>query len=547
MPNSFDHADFATSYHAYNDEANEDKPAIQSLNQHLLVNSITLEDPTIDVSANQSTDRSANGLYIESSTFPRSVVIYESRTLVKLSLPIALGQLARLGMDLTDLAFIGHLDTQSLVAASSAYVWIGATTSVFTQAVTTVVGTLCSQAVGANNKRLASLWLQLSIVGNFVSFFPLALCWWFTAPVLMLIGVEESTAKLGAKFAHMMIASALPRMLFSSLSAFFQAQSSVLPALLVSSIMLFVNIGLNYMLIFGVGSSKGLGFLGSPLATAITSALLLLIYWIVMFPVLKQNEYWCGWEIHNAIKWSRVKVMLSQFWQVAIGIAVEEFQFQTINIFAANMQPVDLAVMSSVLSIFLVLTSTMYGLTSASTVRIGHYLGEGRPFLAKKVATLSFYGSVGVGLMTGILFLALRDYVGLIYSNDEEIRHLTSRVCLLIGPSFVLMSIFYTSNAILDAQARPGMLAVAFLIGGWAVSVPLAWVFGFHLNLGLMGLWYALTVGYFVVICICGPVAYKSDWPKYSEEARQRSETNQNIPQVANDLLLVDEAEDSNL
>lgn len=46
------------------------------------------------------------------------------------------------------------------------------------------------------------------------------------------------------------------------------------------------------------------------------------------------------------------------------------------------------------------------------------------------------------------------------------------------------------------------MIALAFVVGAWCVSVPLAYVFGFVIKLGLVGLWYALTAGYGVVTFI---------------------------------------------
>ena len=54
---------------------------------------------------------------------------------------------------------------------------------------------------------------------------------------------------------------------------------------------------------------------------------------------------------------------------------------------------------------------------------------------------------------------------------------LTEGVCTILAPTYVLMAVIYTAMAVVDAQARPLMSALAFIVGAWGVSVPMAWVF----------------------------------------------------------------------
>jgi Na+-driven multidrug efflux pump len=54
-----------------------------------------------------------------------------------------------------------------------------------------------------------------------------------------------------------------------------QAQGVVIPGLAAVSVAAVVNVGLNRVLIWGVGSWGGLGFQGSPIATSLSCLLLL--------------------------------------------------------------------------------------------------------------------------------------------------------------------------------------------------------------------------------------------------------------------------------
>ena len=154
---------------------------------------------------------------------------------------------------------------------------------------------------------------------------------------------------------------------------------------------------------------------------------------------------------------------------------------------------------------------------------MAHYLGAGRPKAARKTSVISFWCSLAVGFITGAAFVVLRDYIGRVFSDDVEVHRLTSQVCLLLGPVFFLLAALYTAFAVLDAQARPMMQALAMVIGGWGVSVPLAYVFAFPMGDGLIGLWYGMTIGYIVVSLIAGAAAVLSDWRMCSVQAMIRS------------------------
>jgi MATE family multidrug resistance protein len=61
--------------------------------------------------------------------------------------------------------------------------------------------------------------------------------------------------------------SFLPTTIYMALRQYMQAAEIVTPAAIVSGGTVAVNIGLNQLLIWGVGAWPGLGFVGSPVAT----------------------------------------------------------------------------------------------------------------------------------------------------------------------------------------------------------------------------------------------------------------------------------------
>ena len=89
---------------------------------------------------------------------------------------------------------------------------------------------------------------------------------------------------------------------------------------------------------------------------------------------------------------------------------------------------------------------------------------------------VALLASLAVGGFIGLGFVLGRSSIGRIFSSDPKVLELTSQLCWLVGPCYILLSVFFVSIATLQGQGRAIALAVSFLVGGWGVTVPVAWV-----------------------------------------------------------------------
>ena len=448
----------------------------------------------------------------------------EVHTLVAIAYPIALSALCRAAQAMTDISFLGHLSTDYLAGSSAALLWMSLTSAILYRAFGAAVNTLCAQAVGAGNYRLVGVWLQTSLVLSTVATIPLAVSWWFTGDLLRAIGVSAPIADLAATFARYSILSTWPILIYECLARYYQAQKLVMPALVINFAFVFVNVLLNYFFVLGVGGVGGYGYVGSPLATASCRWLLLIVFWLVMHYGLGRKECWFGWT-WECIARHRLKVLfVQQFLPLTLGMAMEELQLEVIALMANSLGEAELATQSAMMTMFVVFSSFSIGIFSATAVRIAHYLGAGRPKAARKTGVLSLYLSLAIGVLTGLAFFVGRSYIGRVFSNDPVVWRLTEQVCTILGPTYVLMAVIYTAMAVVDAQARPMMSALAFIVGAWGVSVPTAYLFGFVMHRGLLGIWCALCSGYTVVGVVLCVACLVSDWRQVSVDAMLRSE-----------------------
>ena len=113
---------------------------------------------------------------------------------LKLFWPTVLTMLVRIGMGITDTAFVGHLQHDSsfptatsvdfLSATSLALTWQGITSIICFNGGPPALSTLAGQAFGARNLPLMGTWLHLSLLYSLVAAVPVAVSWWFTSDVL---------------------------------------------------------------------------------------------------------------------------------------------------------------------------------------------------------------------------------------------------------------------------------------------------------------------------------------------------------------------------
>lgn len=113
--------------------------------------------------------------------------------------------------------------------------------------------------------------------------------------------------------------------------------------------------------------------------------------------------------------------------------------------------------------------------------------------------------------------------------------HYTRLAFPLMGAAYLFIAAFYISTGLLQAQARPGIIVVGYLVGAWLVCVPLAYLLAFPLGVGLPGVLYALILGYAVVTAFTVYGAARTDWDAVIEDARRRNEKAGTVPTPRSD------------
>eukprot|EP01012_Entosiphon_sulcatum_P033966 TRINITY_DN43020_c0_g1_i1.p1 TRINITY_DN43020_c0_g1~~TRINITY_DN43020_c0_g1_i1.p1 ORF type:complete len:541 (+),score=60.52 TRINITY_DN43020_c0_g1_i1:27-1625(+) len=454
----------------------------------------------------------------------------------------------RFGMDLTDTIFLGKLRSDphypdarpaSFLASSSiALTWIRITANIFYSGYCSALQSLCSQAYGAGNPAVADMWLVVALIFAFCTAIPVGASWWFTQYVTgaaLGSSCDDACKELVALFARISLLWLLPEVFGVLINNYLRAARVVLPSLIIAVVVGCLNVLLNAVFIHGWAVPQsfgfsGFGFAGSPVATSVSRWLQLLF--IICAALLvrhlrnkraAESASSASISVWQLLTQARFRTFASQSLPSALGGFLETLQFQVAAMIAAKLGSLEIATHNAVLQILFFLTSVMYGISSATVVTVGNALGNGDEQRAKAIAVCTLCVATLSSSVAAVVFIVLRDSLGHIFSSDPEVWNLASELGIVLGVCYSLLTLFFTSMAVLQAQARPVPIMVGFLLGSWCVGLPVGWTLGIHFNMGLKGIWYGGAIGYLVTSLITCTSVLRCNWAEVTRQAVERS------------------------
>jgi multidrug resistance protein, MATE family len=180
---------------------------------------------------------------------------------------------------------------------------------------------------------------------------------------------------------------------------------------------------------------------------------------------------------------------------IGLQIASEAWAFSIAALMAGWLDPV--AVGSHQIAINLVVLFFMLplGVSQAASARIGNLIGAGDTGGMRQAIQASLFLGAAVAVLPAVGFTLLRAELPWLYSNEVGVRELAARL-LPIAAAFQLFdAVQVVAGAILRGMGRPDGGALVSILGYYLLALPLGYVLGLVLGVGLVGVWLGLAVG----------------------------------------------------
>jgi len=413
--------------------------------------------------------------------------------LLRIGVPIMLGQLSTIMMGLADTLMVGHYGTKELAAAG----FVNNTLSLllvagmgFSYGLTPVVGALFGEGrLHDIAGKLRNGLFACSVVGLL-----LTLLAGLILAGLPWLGQPEELLPLMRPYLLILLLSLLPQMLFNAYKQFSDGvQDTSMPMWIMVASNVFNLIG-NWLLIFGHCGLPEMGLLGAGIATLL-SRLLQLALMAGAFHFTKRYDIYREDFPKSMLTKADQRELHRLGWPVALQMGMEAASFSISATYAGWLGTNELAAHQVVITISHFFFMLYYGLSAAVAVRVSYYRGAGELEQTRKVAASGVHLCWFIALLQGIPLFLLRHKVGFLFTPSTEVA---AFVALIIIPFLIfqfgdaLQSTY--ANALRGMARVKAMVWIAF-VAYILISLPLGYIFGFVCGWGLLGIWLAFPFG----------------------------------------------------
>ena len=469
---------------------------------------------------------------------------------LRLGFPIFLSQVSWVGMKTTDTALLGHVSAQALAAAALSDLWT-MTSLVFING--RVLGIFVAQAVGAGNPKLGGIYLQvsyfvLSILAVFVF-----IAWNVTELVWTYFGSDPQTAYDAGYYARVLSFSIPGLVAFGQLAQFFSAQRIMYPEVNSSAVAMVLNLvfGLIFVLGIPIPNFSGFGFTACPIVTCVAVYVqITFIYTVYIYQKRLHATCWGGWSWED-LTMQRIRFFSAIYFPAAFGVASDYWRVAVVGVVAANLGEEQVAVFNTSYRIMWIVLILVNALTMAASIKMSRRLGNMDPSGAKQAGDVGIFLSLIVLIVIVSLVLSHIRLVGRIFTEDETFLNLLEQARYPFSITLFLMNLAVGIEKIPYSMGRTAAVFWLGLIASWGgkcvdtaersvshvrvsathmtspqlpAQVPAVIFFTQYWRDDLVGLYTGMAVGYGVLVILYSTIAFTSDWHKYAELARARSE-----------------------
>ena len=255
-----------------------------------------------------------------------------------------------------------------------------------------------------------------------------------------------------------------------------------------------LNIIGNYLLIFGKCGLPELGLLGAGISTLLSRIAMLAIFLVIFFKKKRYKNYVEGFKQTKITK-LRQRELLHLGLPIATQMGLETASFSLATIMVGWIGATALAAHQIMCTVGQIGFMMYYGMAAAVAVMTSNHNGSDNTHGIRRTASAGFHLILIMAVAASALIYLLRNHLGSFFTDDTEVALMTAQLAI----PFILyqfgdgMQCNY-SNALRGiADVKPVML-YAF-IAYFLVSLPAGYIFGFVFKMGLPGVWMSFPFG----------------------------------------------------
>jgi MATE family multidrug resistance protein len=421
----------------------------------------------------------------------------DAKRLLLISWPLILNNLFNIGVNVADTVMAGRLGATQLAAvALGSSIWI--TLFLAGLGVIMALGPTVAQHLGAGRiKEIGhdtrqGLWLAVFISVLISILLRNAL------PVMLSMDIDREVALLAQGYLNAISWGVLGCYWYHCLRQMNEGLGRTLPIMIIMGTSLPINVGLNYVFMYGKFGAPALGAIGAGLGSGIT--FWLMFVFIALYTskakIYRQFDIWASPERPD---WLAMRRLVSVGLPIGGSFMLQAGLFTAVALMMGSFGTVVVAAHAVTLNFASLIFMIPLGVGMATTAVVGQAIGRGEPQNARRIGYVGIAMCLFMMCISACCTIAYAPHIARLYSGDEAVITLATSLLFIAA----LMQ-FGDGSQVTAAGALRGLkdtrvpLAInAFVY--WCVGFSIAYFLGVRSGYGAHGVWIGL--------CCCLSVA----------------------------------------
>lgn len=423
---------------------------------------------------------------------------FYARSVMVLGLPLIGSHMAQFALHVTDTIMLGWYGVADLAAGA-----LGATVffTFFTlgmgyaNAVMPMVATSAASDNDTEVRRATRMGMWLTI-GYALAVLPIFL---FSRPILLAAGQEHEVATLGGAYLAIVGFGIGPALLVMVLKSYLAALGRTQIVLWVTVLAVFVNIGLNWVFIFGNLGVPAMGARGAAVASVIVQLFTLgiMLAYAAWLPALRRYTLLARFWRPD---WAAMRQVNALGLPIGLAMLAESAMFAASALMMGWLGTQALAAHSIALEVTAMFFMIHVGLSNAATVLVGRARGRGDIEGLHAAAKAALILSMAVSLCTMAVYIGAGEMiVGAFLSPDDPER----AIIVPLGTTLLMVAALFQladggqamAMGLLRGIQDTKMPLVIAAVSYWLIGIPMCYALAFLAGFGGVGLWFGMIAG----------------------------------------------------
>jgi len=420
----------------------------------------------------------------------------------QLAAPVMLGMLGHTFVSFVDNIMVGQIGTAELAAVSlgNSFMFIAMSIGIgFSTAITPLVAEADSANDFEKGKSAFKHGLFLCTVLGVLLFLLLLLA----KPLMYLMKQPIEVVELAIPYLDLVAISLIPLIIFQGIKQFSDGLSLTKYPMYATIVANVVNVGLNYLLIFGKFGFPEMGIVGAAYGTLVSRVIMVAYLWWLLKGRKKSKDYVTNIKFFVLDKLMLKKIIglgtpsaMQMFFEVAIFTAAIWLSgLLGKNPQAANQIALNLSSMTFMVAM---------GLSVASMIRVGNQKGLHQYLELRRVAVSLFLMGFIFAVIFASLFLIFNQFFPRLYVDFDDAVNFKDNleVVTIASQLLIAAAIFQISDSlqVIVLGALRGLQDVKIptiitFVSYWIIGFPVSWYLGKADAYGSFGIWLGLLAG----------------------------------------------------